>query len=44
MLPEVRPSSDEATYGSTDPDGFLGAEVPVTAALGDQQAALFGQT
>ncbi|QLH78778.1 glycerol kinase GlpK [Halosimplex rubrum] len=44
MLPEVRPSSDEATYGSTDPDGFLGAEVPVAGALGDQQAALFGQT
>jgi len=43
MLPEVRPSSDEATYGTTDPNGFLGAEVPVTAALGDQQAALFGQ-
>ncbi|WP_207592161.1 glycerol kinase GlpK [Halomontanus rarus] len=43
MLPEVRPSSDEATYGSTDPDGFLGAEVPVAGALGDQQAALFGQ-
>ena len=44
MLPEVRPSSDEATYGTTDPDGFLGAEIPVTGALGDQQAALFGQT
>ena len=44
MLPEVRPSSDEATYGTTDPDGFLGAEVPVAGALGDQQAALFGQT
>jgi glycerol kinase len=44
MLPEVRPSSDEATYGSTDADGFLGAEVPVAGALGDQQAALFGQT
>jgi len=44
MLPEVRPSSDEETYGSTDPDGFLGAEVPVAGALGDQQAALFGQT
>ncbi|MCF2241881.1 glycerol kinase GlpK [Halobacterium salinarum] len=44
MLPEVRPSSDEAVYGHTDPDGFLGASVPVTAALGDQQAALFGQT
>ena len=44
LLPEVRPSSDEALYGSTDPDGFLGAEIPVAAALGDQQAALFGQT
>ncbi|MBX0304696.1 glycerol kinase GlpK [Haloarcula salinisoli] len=44
MLPEVRPSSDEQTYGSTDADGFLGAEVPVAGALGDQQAAMFGQT
>ncbi|MFT4923786.1 MAG: glycerol kinase [Haloarculaceae archaeon] len=44
MLPEVRPSSDEQTYGTTDPDGFLEAEVPVAGALGDQQAALFGQT
>jgi len=44
MVPEVRPSSDESYYGYTDPDGFLGAEVPVAGALGDQQAALFGQT
>mgnify|MGYP000093600047 CR=1 FL=1 len=44
MVPEVRPSSDEETYGTTDADGFLGAEVPVAGALGDQQAALFGQT
>src|SRR6056297_825387 len=44
MVPEVRPSSDDDTYGSTDADGFLGAEVPVAGALGDQQAALFGQT
>jgi glycerol kinase len=43
VLPEVRPSSDEAEYGRTDPDGAFGAAVPVTAALGDQQAALFGQ-
>ncbi|MFC6823889.1 FGGY family carbohydrate kinase, partial [Halopelagius fulvigenes] len=43
-LPEVRPSSDENHYGTTDADGFLGAEVPVAGALGDQQAALFGQT
>ncbi|RQH01733.1 glycerol kinase GlpK [Natrarchaeobius oligotrophus] len=44
MLPDVRPSSDDETYGTTDPDGFLGAAVPVAGALGDQQAALFGQT
>jgi glycerol kinase len=43
-LPEVRPSSDPEPYGYTDPDGPLGAAVPVTGALGDQQAALFGQT
>ena len=44
MLPEVRPSSDDDYYGHTDPDGFLDAEIPVAGALGDQQAALFGQT
>ncbi|ELY51691.1 glycerol kinase GlpK [Natronolimnohabitans innermongolicus] len=44
MLPEVRPSSDDETYGTTDPEGFLEAEIPVAGALGDQQAALFGQT
>ena len=44
MLPDVRPSSDESLYGHTDPEGFMGAEVPVAGALGDQQAALFGQT
>ncbi|WP_436934500.1 glycerol kinase GlpK [Halovenus marina] len=44
MLPEVRPSSDENYYGTTDSDGFLEAEIPVAGALGDQQAALFGQT
>ncbi|MFC6874335.1 glycerol kinase GlpK [Halobellus marinus] len=44
MLPEVRPSADESYYGHTDPEGFLGETVPVAGALGDQQAALFGQT
>jgi glycerol kinase len=44
ILPEVRPSSDGSYYGVTDPDGFLDAAVPVGGALGDQQAALFGQT
>ncbi|KTG11074.1 glycerol kinase, partial [Haloprofundus marisrubri] len=43
-LPEVRPSSDDDLYGTTDSEGFLGTEVPVAGALGDQQAALFGQT
>ncbi|WP_254537968.1 glycerol kinase GlpK [Halomarina litorea] len=43
-LPEVRPSSDADYYGYTDPEGFLGERVPVAGALGDQQAALFGQT
>ncbi|MFB6299642.1 MAG: glycerol kinase GlpK [Halobacteriales archaeon] len=44
MLPTVRPSSDDAHYGMTEPDGPLDAEIPVAGALGDQQAALFGQT
>src|SRR6201999_2944608 len=39
MLPEIRPSAE--TYGEAR--GQL-AGVPVAAALGDQQAALFGQT
>jgi glycerol kinase len=44
MLPEVRPSSDDDTYGSTGENSFLDADIPVAGALGDQQAALFGQT
>jgi glycerol kinase len=44
MLPTIRPSSDEATYGQTVASGPLGARVPVCGDLGDQQAALFGQT
>jgi glycerol kinase len=44
ILPEVRPSSDRAHFGSTDPDGFLGHAIPVAGVLGDQQAALVGQT
>lgn len=43
MLPQIRPSSDSRTYGHTRADGPFGAQVPVTAALGDQQAALVGQ-
>jgi glycerol kinase len=44
MLPEVRPSSAARPYGFTITDGPLSGRVPVCGALGDQQAALFGQT
>jgi glycerol kinase len=40
-LPEVVPS-----YGSlahSDPEAFMGLDVPITGVAGDQQAALFGQ-
>ncbi|MGD0565945.1 MAG: glycerol kinase GlpK, partial [Candidatus Goldiibacteriota bacterium] len=43
MLPEIRPSSDPASYGMTKKDGPFEGEIPVMADLGDQQAALFGQ-
>ena len=44
MLPEIRPSSDSKIYGYTLQDGPLGASIPVCGDLGDQQAALVGQT
>jgi glycerol kinase len=40
VLPEIVPSS--GSFGVLRSD-ILGAEVPLTAAIGDQQAALFGQ-
>ena len=40
LLPEAAPS--DAHFGQTSPE-FLGAEVPITAILADQQAGLFGQ-
>ncbi len=43
MLPEIRPSSDPRAYGTTTARGPLGGEVPLTGALGDQQAAMVGQ-
>ncbi|ACY96797.1 MULTISPECIES: glycerol kinase GlpK [Thermomonospora] len=43
MLPQIRPSSDPAGYGVTRADGPLGGEVPLSGALGDQQAATVGQ-
>ena len=41
MLPEAKPSS--CIYGKTEAS-FLGGEIPIAGAAGDQQAALFGQT
>jgi len=43
MLPEIRPSSSPQPYGLTRTDGPMGGAVPVTASLGDQQAAMVGQ-
>ena len=40
-LPEVVPSYGDV--GRTDPQAFLGLDVPVAGIAGDQQAALFGQ-
>ncbi|MDT7538704.1 MAG: glycerol kinase [Actinomycetota bacterium] len=40
-LPEVVPSYGE--IGRTDPDSFLGLDLPIAGIAGDQQAALFGQ-
>lgn len=41
ILPEIRDSA--GPFGVTDPGAFFGVSVPITAALTDQQAALFGQ-
>jgi glycerol kinase len=38
-LPDCRPSN--ARFGETDPS-ILGASIPITGVMGDQQAALFG--
>jgi glycerol kinase len=42
MLPEIRSSSE--IYGHTAQSGVFGKSIPVAGDLGDQQAALFGQT
>lgn len=44
ILPRIVPSSDTKFWGLTMKDGPLGARIPVCGALGDQQAALMGQT
>ncbi len=44
ILPQIKPSVDSRTWGETRQSGPFGGTIPVCGALGDQQAALFGQT
>lgn len=44
ILPRIVPSSDPETWGLTSIDGPFGDNIPVCGDLGDQQAALVGQT
>jgi len=44
ILPRIVPSSDSNTWGTTLKNGPLGTDIPLSGALGDQQAALVGQT
>jgi glycerol kinase len=44
ILPVIVPSIDREIWGHTKADGPFGATIPVCGALGDQQAALVGQT
>jgi glycerol kinase len=44
LMPRIVPSIDTETWGTTRKDGPLEEEIPVCGALGDQQAALVGQT
>jgi glycerol kinase len=44
VLPRIVPSSDTKPWGVTTQDGPFGAVLPVCGDLGDQQAALVGQT
>jgi glycerol kinase len=44
MLPRIVSSSDPLTWGSTLKDGPFDEAIPVCGDLGDQQAALVGQT
>jgi len=43
-LPAIVPSSDPKAFGLTRADGPFKTALPIGGALGDQQAALFGQT
>jgi glycerol kinase len=42
ILPAVKDSSE--VYGTTAPELFDGAAIPVASSIGDQQGALFGQS
>ncbi|QOV87572.1 glycerol kinase GlpK [Humisphaera borealis] len=44
MLPRIVPSLDRASWGMTRRDGPFGGEIPVCGCLGDQHAAMLGQT
>ncbi len=44
MLPRIVPSCDPASWGQTLPGGPFADAIPVCGDLGDQQAALVGQT
>jgi glycerol kinase len=44
MLPRISASSHRSAFGATRKDGPFGAEVRISGVLGDQQAALVGQT
>jgi glycerol kinase len=44
MLPRIVPSSDPVGWGATLSGGPFGDSIPVCGDLGDQQAALVGQT
>jgi len=44
MLPQIKPSSNPEFYGVSVKDGPFGAEIPICGDLGDQHAALVGQT
>jgi glycerol kinase len=44
MLPRIVPSSDNQPWGYTRKDGPFRESIPVCGDLGDQQAALVGQT
>ncbi len=44
ILPRIVPSSDPSTWGATSSNGPFRASIPICGDLGDQQAALVGQT